>query len=118
MDFHFSKEQEAFRSQVQQVAHQEVTKELNRIAADVFPENSIQAMAEGGLLGIPIPSTYGGLGKDYMSYIIAIHELSKVSASVGVILSVHTSVATNPILQFGTEEQKNIIFPSLPRAVI
>lgn len=113
MDFHFSTEQEAFRSQVQQVARQTVTKELNSIDADVFPERSIQTMAEQGLLGIPIPSAYQGLGKDYISYIIAIHELSKVSAAVGVILSVHTSVATNPILQFGTEEQKSYYIPKL-----
>src|SRR5699024_3438776 len=113
VDFHFSTEQEAFRSQVQQVARQTVTKELNSIDADVFPERSIQTMAEQGLLGIPIPSAYQGLGKDYISYIIAIHELSKVSAAVGVILSVHTSVATNPILQFGTEEQKSHYIPKL-----
>ena len=47
---------------------------------------------------------------DFISYIIAINELSKVSAVVGVILSVHTSVGTNPILYFGTEEQKNTVF--------
>ncbi|MCX2839901.1 acyl-CoA dehydrogenase family protein, partial [Salinimicrobium sp. MT39] len=54
----------------------------------------------------PIPEEYGGSGMDFVSYITAIHEISKVSATVGVILSVHTSVGTNPILYFGTEEQK------------
>src|SRR5699024_4159056 len=95
-------------------AQDNVTKELNSMNADIFPKNSIQTMAEQGLLGIPIPAEYGGLGKDYISYIMTIHELSKVSASVGVILSVHTSVATNPILQFGTEEQKKYYLPKLP----
>ncbi len=50
---------------------------------------------------------------DFTSYVIAIHELSKVSPAVGVILSVHTSVGTNPILYFGTEEQKQKYVPKL-----
>lgn len=113
VDFLFSKQQEAFRGQMQQIAQHNIKQELSSIDADIFPENSIQTMADHGVLGIPIPTAYGGLGKDYISYIIAIHELSKVSASVGVILSVHTSVATNPILQFGTEEQKKHYLPKL-----
>src|SRR5699024_8680309 len=56
---------------------------------------------------------YGGMGKDFISYIIAIHEISKVSAAVGVILSVHTSVGTNPILYFGNEKQKENYLPKL-----
>src|SRR5699024_5015120 len=55
----------------------------------------------------------GGSGMDFTSYIIAIHELSKVSAALGVILSVHTSVGTNPIVDFGTEEQKQHYLPKL-----
>ena len=57
-------------------------------------------MGELGLMGIPVPEQYGGAGMDFISYIIAIHEISKVSATVGVILSVHTSVGTNPIVVF------------------
>ena len=64
-------------------------------------------------MGIPIPEKYGGAGMDFTSYIIAIHELSKVSAALGVILSVHTSVGTFPILRFGTEAQKNKYIPKL-----
>ena len=60
-------------------------------------------------MGITVPEKYGGAEMDFTSYIIAIDEFSKVSAMVGVILSVHTSVGTNPILYFGTEEQKNNI---------
>ena len=66
-------------------------------------------MGELGLMGITVPEKYGGAEMDFISYIIAIHELSKVSAVVGVILSVHTSVGTNPIMYFGTEEQKDRI---------
>lgn len=57
-------------------------------------------------MGITVPEEYGGSNMDFTSYIIAIHELSKVSAVLGVILSVHTSVGTNPILYFGNDEQR------------
>jgi alkylation response protein AidB-like acyl-CoA dehydrogenase len=70
-------------------------------------------MGEYGMMGIPIPEEWGGAGADFISYIIAIHEISKVSATVGVILSVHTSVGTNPILYFGTDEQKRKYIPKL-----
>ena len=64
-------------------------------------------------MGITAPEALGGAEMDFTSYIIAIHELSKVSAAMGVILSVHTSVGTNPILYFGNEEQKKKYVPKL-----
>ena len=70
-------------------------------------------MGELGLMGITVPAELGGANMDFTSYIIAIHELSKVSAVLGVILSVHTSVGTNPILYFGNEEQKKRYVPKL-----
>ncbi|WP_134702471.1 acyl-CoA dehydrogenase [Ammoniphilus sp. YIM 78166] len=63
-------------------------------------------MAELGLCGIPWPEEYGGVGADYLSYVIAVEELSRVDASVGVTLSAHTSLAGWPVYKFGTEEQK------------
>jgi alkylation response protein AidB-like acyl-CoA dehydrogenase len=63
-------------------------------------------MAELGLTGIPWPEEYGGIGSDYLAYVIAVEELSRVCASTGVTLSAHTSLAGWPIFQFGTEEQK------------
>src|SRR5699024_11916065 len=77
------------------------------------PRELIQKMGSLGLMGIPIPEEYGGSGMDFTSYIIAINELAKVSATLGVILSVHTSVGTNPILYFGNEEQKRHYIPKL-----
>src|SRR5699024_7955486 len=78
-----------------------------------FPTELIEKMGTLGLMGIPIPRKYGGQGHDYTTYMIAIHELSKVSAALGVILSVHTSVGTNPILHFGNEAQKKRYLPKL-----
>lgn len=80
---------------------------------DEFPFQLIKKMGEHGLMGIPVPEQYGGAGADVVSYILAIHEISKISAAVGVILSVHTSVGTNPILYFGNEEQKMKYIPKL-----
>ncbi|WP_409174544.1 acyl-CoA dehydrogenase [Brevibacillus fortis] len=65
-----------------------------------------QKMGEIGLLGIPWGEEYGGAGADYLSYVIAIEELSRIDASVGVTLSAHTSLASWPVYKFGTEEQK------------
>ncbi|TXL66606.1 acyl-CoA dehydrogenase [Cerasibacillus terrae] len=114
MNLTFTEEQEMMRSMVRNFAENEVAKEVERMETeDRFPKEVIQKMGELGLMGVPIPEEYGGSGMDFTSYIIAINELAKVSASVGVILSVHTSVGTNPILYFGTEEQKKKYVPKL-----
>lgn len=81
--------------------------------AGEFPRELLQQMGELGLMGITTPEHLGGSGMDFTSYIIAINELSKVSAVMGVILSVHTSVGTNPIIYFGNDEQKKRYVPKL-----
>lgn len=114
MDLQFTEEQEMMRKMVRDFAQKEVAKDVERMEEeDRHPKELIQKMGELGLMGIPIPEEYGGSGMDFTSYTIAIHELSKVSAAVGVILSVHTSVGTNPILYFGSEEQKKKYLPKL-----
>ncbi|MDV2583129.1 acyl-CoA dehydrogenase [Alkalibacillus haloalkaliphilus] len=114
MNLQFTEEQEMMRKMVRDFAQNEVAPEVERMEKeDRFPQEIIQKMSELGLLGIPIDEKLGGAGMDYTSYIIAIHELSKVSATLGVILSVHTSVGTFPILKFGTEEQVNHYVPKL-----
>lgn len=114
MNMHFSKEQEMMRNMIRDFSQKEVAKEIEQMERDDrFPKEVIQQMGELGLMGIPIPEEYGGSGMDFTSYIIAIHELSKVSATVGVILSVHTSLVMNPLLYFGNEEQKKHYLPKL-----
>lgn len=71
-----------------------------------FDRALFDQMAELGLTGIPWPEEYGGIGSDYLAYVIAVEELSRVCASTGVTLSAHTSLAGWPIFKFGTEEQK------------
>jgi len=114
MDLKLTEEQEMMRKMVWDFAVNDVQPEVEPMEReDRFPAEIIRKMGELGLMGIPIPEKYGGSDMDYTSYIIAINELSKVSATLGVILSVHTSVGTNPILYFGNEEQKNKYLPKL-----
>ncbi|MBO3446054.1 acyl-CoA dehydrogenase [Clostridium sp. CCUG 7971] len=71
-----------------------------------FPYETVDKMAECGILGIPFPKEYGGEGGDYLGYTLAVEELSKACGTTGVIVSAHTSLGANPIYEFGTEEQK------------
>ncbi|MEB2627234.1 acyl-CoA dehydrogenase [Peribacillus frigoritolerans] len=113
MDFKFTEEHEMMRKMVSAFAEKEITPHIEAMETGVFPKKILQKMGELGLMGIPISEEYGGAGMDFMSYIIAINEISKVSPTLGVILSVHTSVGTNPIVYFGTEEQKRKYVPKL-----
>lgn len=113
MELRFTEEQNMMRNMVREFAKEKIAPFIEHMEAGEFPRDIIKEMGELGLMGITIPEQYGGAEMDFMSYIIAIHELSKVSATVGVILSVHTSVGTNPILYFGTEEQKQKYVPKL-----
>ncbi|HYT03710.1 MAG TPA: acyl-CoA dehydrogenase family protein [Gemmatimonadales bacterium] len=78
-----------------------------------FPWDNVKRMAELGLLGVPWPTELGGSGMDYLSYIIVIHELAKVDASHAITVSAHTTLATSPIVDFGTAEQRRRYVPLL-----
>ncbi|KYG90199.1 acyl-CoA dehydrogenase [[Bacillus] sp. KCTC 13219] len=106
MELRFTEEQQMMRDMVKNFAESEIAPFVERMEAGEFPREILKKMGELGLMGITAPEQYGGSEMDFTSYIIAIHELSKVSAVVGVILSVHTSVGTNPILYFGNDTQK------------
>jgi acyl-CoA dehydrogenase len=113
MNLRFTEEQDMMRKMVRDFAQSEIAPFVEKMEEGEFPKEILRKMGELGLMGIPVPEQYGGSEMDFVSYIIAIHEISKVSATVGVILSVHTSVGTNPILYFGTEEQKQKYVPKL-----
>lgn len=111
---HVTQEQVMMRKMVRDFARKEIAPAAEIMEkTDEFPFQLIKKMGEHGLMGIPVPEQYGGAGADVVSYILAIHEISRISAAVGVILSVHTSVGTNPILYFGNEEQKMKYIPKL-----
>ena len=113
MDFILTEEQQMMRQMVRDFAKNEIEPWIPRMEDGEFPRELLEKMGELGLMGITAPEQYGGSEMDFLSYIIAIHELSKVSAVMGVVLSVHTSVGMNPILYFGTEEQKDRYLPKM-----
>ncbi|MET3699050.1 butyryl-CoA dehydrogenase [Bacillus oleivorans] len=113
MNLQFTEEQQMMRKMVREFAEAEIAPFVERMEKGEFPHSILKKMGELGLMGIPVPQKYGGAEMDFISYIMAIEELSKVSATVGVILSVHTSVSTYPILHFGSEEQKQKYVPKL-----
>ncbi|MFJ8246678.1 acyl-CoA dehydrogenase [Peribacillus asahii] len=113
MKLQFTEEQQMMRNMVRDFAREHISPFVADMENGEFPREVLYKMGELGLMGIPIPEKYGGAEMDFMSYIIAIHEISKVSPTIGVILSVHTSVGTNPIVYFGTEEQKQHYVPKL-----
>jgi len=113
MKLQFTEEQQMMRNMVRDFAKEHISPFVANMENGEFPREVLYKMGELGLMGIPIPEKYGGAEMDFMSYIIAIHEISKVSPTIGVILSVHTSVGTNPIVYFGTEEQKQHYVPKL-----
>lgn len=78
-----------------------------------IPNEIIQKLAQNGLLGSYVPEEFGGAGMDYLSYALIVEELSRNCASTGVFVSAHTSLCIWPILNFGTQEQKQKYLPKL-----
>lgn len=114
MPYMLTEEQQMVRDTVRKLAQNVIAPRAAKIdKTHTFPRENLNQMAELGLMGMPIPEEYGGAGYDFLSYIITIEEISKACASTGVILAVHTSVGTMPIVYFGTEEQKQKFIPKL-----
>jgi butyryl-CoA dehydrogenase len=114
MDFTLSKEHEMARQLFKDFAENEV----KPLAQDVdeeerFPKETVEKMAKFGFMGIPVPKEYGGQGCDILTYAMCVEELSKVCGTTGVIVSAHTSLCVDPILTYGTEEQKQKYLPDL-----
>ncbi|HJZ11593.1 MAG TPA: acyl-CoA dehydrogenase [Acidobacteriota bacterium] len=114
MDFDFSEEEEMLQQMVREFAENEV----RPIASEIdqkgrFPVEVIRKAAELGLTGIGVPQQYGGAGLTSLATVIAIEEISRCCASTGVILSVNNSLVCDPLLKFGSEEQKQRILKPL-----
>ena len=107
MNFQLSEEHGMIRKMVREFAKNEIEPTAaQRDEEQHFDRAIFDKMAELGLTGIPWPEEYGGIGSDFLAYCIAVEELSRVDASIGVTLSAHTSLAGWPVYKFGTEEQK------------
>ena len=108
MNFELTEEQNLIRDMAREFAEKEVAPSAAERDEEERFDRALMfdRLAELGLTGIVFPEKYGGAGADYISYAIAVEELSRVCASTGVTLSAHLSLGTNPIYLFGTEEQK------------
>ncbi|MGE6630375.1 acyl-CoA dehydrogenase [Bacillus sp. NPDC077027] len=107
MQFILSDEHQMIQKMVRDFTKNEVEPTAaERDEHEMYDPAIFQKMAELGLTGIPWPEIYGGIGSDYLAYVIAVEELSKACASTGVTLSAHTSLASWPIYTFGSEAQK------------
>ena len=107
MDFTLSKEHEMARTLFRDFAEKEVKPLAQEVdETEIFPRGTVEKMAKLGFLGIPVPKEYGGQGCDPLTYAMCVEELSKVCGTTGVIVSAHTSLCCDPIMTYGTEEQK------------
>ncbi len=107
MDFTLDKKHEMARSLFREFAENEVKPLAQEVdETEKFPAETVKKMQKLGFLGIPVPKEYGGQGCDPLTYVMCVEELSKVCGTTGVIVSAHTSLCIDPILTYGTEEQK------------
>lgn len=107
MDFELNEEQRMIRDTVRRFAQEKVAPIAHEVdETGRFPAENFEEMGKLGLLGLPVPEAYGGVGADTISYSIAVEELSAACGSTGLAYAAHTSLACMPMLWFGNEEQK------------
>src|SRR5437764_1666172 len=114
MDFTLNEEQQAIRDTCRDFAEQEIkplAEEMDRTGE--FPYEIVRKMGQLGLLGLPFPEEYGGAGADFLSYCIAIEEISRGDASVGITMEAHTSLGASPFYLFGSREDNERYLPVL-----
>ncbi len=117
MNFELNEEQNLIREMVRNFAETEIAPSARERDEEERFDRVLMfdKLAELGLTGIVFPEKYGGGDADYISYAIAVEELSRVCASTGVTLSAHLSLGANPIYLFGTEDQKEQFLVPLAR---
>lgn len=114
MDLDLAPQHTSFRDAVRELAQSVVRAHAEEVDREYrFPDEAVEAAASAGLLGVLIPREYGGAGLDAIAFAVCIEELAQACASTSVIADVHTSVGSEPILLFGTAEQKRRWLPPL-----
>ncbi|WP_026510529.1 MULTISPECIES: acyl-CoA dehydrogenase [unclassified Butyrivibrio] len=107
MDFQLDQQHEMARALFKEFAEKEVKPHAIDVdETEVFPTETVKKMQKYGFMGIPIPKEYGGQGCDPLTYAMCVEELAKVCGTTAVIVSAHTSLCCDPIMTYGTEEQK------------
>ncbi|MGQ9582321.1 MAG: acyl-CoA dehydrogenase family protein [Thermoplasmatota archaeon] len=114
MDFRLSAEQEEFRQRARELAEREILPgACARDRSSEFPAAFMRELGSAGLMAVMVDKRYGGAGRDCVSYVLAVEEISRVCASTGVIVSVNNSLVCFPIDHFGSEETKRVFLPAL-----
>ncbi|MGI6721222.1 MAG: acyl-CoA dehydrogenase family protein [Anaerovoracaceae bacterium] len=114
MDFTYSEQQLNIKKALKDFCEREIApdlKPMDKMAE--YPMRTVKMLGEMGYMGMPFPREYGGMGLDYLTYVMAIEEISKISPSHGVIVQTHHALATWPIYTYGTEEQKKKYLPDM-----
>lgn len=107
MDFDLTPEQLDVQKLCREFADAEIAPHAEEWDARAeFPLDAVKKMASLGLLGLPFPEKYGGAGADYVSYALAVMEIGRADASVGITMAAHVSLGSQPFYQFGSEAQK------------
>jgi alkylation response protein AidB-like acyl-CoA dehydrogenase len=114
VNFDLPEDHRLLRSTVRDFAEQEVAPVAEGLDRDhAFPYDIVRRLGELDLMGIPFPEEYGGAGGDSLAYALVVEELTRVDSSVAITLCAHTSLGTEPIYLFGSEEQKQEWLPQL-----
>jgi butyryl-CoA dehydrogenase len=107
MDFTLDKKHEMARQLFKDFAENEVKPLAQEVdETEHFPEENVAKMQKLGFMGIPVPKEFGGQGCDVLTYIMLVEELARVCATTSVVVSGHTSLCIDPIMTYGTPEQK------------
>ncbi len=114
MDFSMNENQKMITQMVRDFADKEIRPNLMKWdESQELPRETLRKMGELGLMGVLVPTEYGGSGFGYMEYITAIVEVAKVCGSIGLSMAAHNSLCTGHIMYFGSEEQKKKFLPKL-----
>jgi short/branched chain acyl-CoA dehydrogenase len=114
VQFDLSDDHRLLQETVRDFARAEVAPVAEELDRDKrFPYEIVEKLGELGLMGIPFPEEYGGAGGDSLAYTIAVEELARIDSSVAITMCAHTSLGTQPIYLFGSEEQKQAYLPDL-----
>ena len=117
MNFNYNENQKMIADMVQQFGKQYITPYVREWDDNqIFPVEVFKKLGELGLMGVLVPTEYGGSGFSYTEYVTAIQELSILDPSVGLSMAAHNSLCTGHILQFGNEDQKKKWLPKLSTA--
>lgn len=114
MEFGYTEAQLSLKAQLKEFGEKELLPILDKMDRDAeYPLDTVKKLGKMGMLGMPFPKEYGGAGLDYITYVMAVEEISKICPSHGVIVQTHNALCCWPIFTYGTEEQKRKYLPSL-----